>query len=153
MMTSNSLNRWYVYVYTAFLTRRDLSAIRTSRTLSLRNPWHRSCVKMRLACLLRTVVMLSCITARTREVLNSDLIAATLQDDVEDIPDKKRAIYYAVAELAVRSTFFKPEVYANSRPRESRSRSSCILCCQRIFSNSILPISLLNTTMISPGKN
>jgi hypothetical protein len=48
-------------------------------------------------------------------VLNSILTAAILHDDKEEVLDKKKAIFYAVAELAVRYFSLKSETYRNSR--------------------------------------
>jgi hypothetical protein len=43
-------------------------------------------------------------------VLNCTLTAATLHSD-EVVPDNKKAIFYAAAELAVRHFSLKPETY------------------------------------------
>jgi hypothetical protein len=54
----------------------------------------------------------------TRKVLNSTLTAIILHDEEEEvIPDEKKAIFYAAAELAVRYyfLFLNPDTYPNSR--------------------------------------
>jgi hypothetical protein len=54
----------------------------------------------------------------TRKVLNSTLTAILLHDEEEEvIPDEKKAIFYAAAELAVRYYFLSlnPDTYPSSR--------------------------------------
>jgi hypothetical protein len=49
-------------------------------------------------------------------VLNNTLTAAILHNNEEVVvPDGKKAIFYAAAELEVRYFLLKPETYTNSR--------------------------------------
>jgi len=51
-------------------------------------------------------------------VLNSNLTAIILHDEEEEVvPDERKAIFYAGAELAVRYyfLFLNPDTYTNSR--------------------------------------
>ena len=79
--------------------------MRTFRTLLLRMRWHHFFFKMRSLCSLRMAVRSS--LPGIREVLNSALTAAIVHDDEEEeVPDYKKAIFYAAAGLAVRYFFF-----------------------------------------------
>lgn len=76
--------------------------------------WDRSCFRMISACLLRTAVKL--FLPGTHDVLNNTLAAAILHDGEEEvIPEERKAIFYAGAELAVRYFVLKPESFTNSR--------------------------------------